>query len=44
MNPSDLRQPVQLAQIVKDEELLMNFDIGNLDFLSVEENNFWECA
>lgn len=44
MKPSDLKQSCQLAQIAKDEELLMNFDIGNLDFLSVEGNNFWECA
>ena len=42
MKPSDLKVPLQLAEIAKDEEPLMSFDIGSMDFLFVEGNNFWE--
>ena len=41
MKPSDLKEPSHLMEIAK-EEPLMNFDIGNLDFLFTEEgNDFW---
>ncbi len=44
MKPSDLKEPLQLAEIARDEEPLVNFDIGSVDFLFVEGNIFWECA
>lgn len=40
LKPSDLKVPSQLMEIAK-EEPPMNFDIGNLDFLFTEGNNFW---
>ena len=40
MNPSDLKEPSHLMEISK-EAPLMNFDIGNLDFLFTEGNDFW---
>lgn len=42
--PSDLKGRLQLAEIAKDEEQLMNFDIGSMDFLFADGNNFWESA
>lgn len=42
--PSDLKGRLQLAEIAKNEEQLMDFDIGNMDFLFAEGNNFWESA
>ena len=44
MKPFDIKEPLQLAEIAKDEEPLMNFDIESMDFLFVEGSNFWECA
>ncbi len=44
MKPSDLKEPLQLAEIARDEEPLVNFDIGSMDFLFVEGNHFWECS
>lgn len=45
MKPSEFKEPLQLAEIAKDEEeRLMNFDIGSVNFLFVEGNEFWECA
>ena len=40
LKPSDLKVPSQLMEIAK-EEPPMKFDIGNLDFLFTEGNNFW---
>ena len=36
MKPSDLKRPLQLAEIAKNEEQLKNFDIGSMGFLFVE--------
>lgn len=44
MKPSELKGPLQLAEITKDEERLINFDIRSIDFLFVEGNEFWKCA
>ena len=44
MKPSELKGPLQLVEIAKIEDPLFNFDIGGLDFLFVEGNNFWEGA
>ena len=42
--PSDLKEPLQLAQLAKEEDLLANLDIGSMDFRSFEGYNFWECV